>query len=175
MVRRLMGVTVVAAMCLLTNVAEAQMPSHSVLGTWKFNVERSVWTPGPRAPADAYEIRQYSDLGNGWYRYVSTGRNNAGNPTFQIGVFKLDGQRYPVHNLATLSTQMTGGRESNLTRSYRVIDDNTVEITTYTDGVAGSPLMRQLSADGMTFIQVGEGTNAQGVQFRNLTVYDRVN
>ena len=145
------------------------------VGTWIMNVERSVWTPGPRAPADAYELRQYVALEDGWYGFMLTGRNNAGNATFNIGVYKLDGQQHPVHNAGTLTGLMIDGEASNLTRSYRVIDENTVEFTNYTDGVPGNPSIRQMLAGGNAFIQVTEGTNAAGVPFRNVIVYDRVN
>ncbi len=176
MVRRSMGVLVaVAALCVsAAGAAEAQM--DPTLGTWIMNVERSVWTPGPRAPADAYQLRQYVALEDGWYLFVLTGRNAAGNPTVNVGVYRLDGQQHPVHgNAGTLARLMIDGEPSNLTRSYRVIDENTVEFTTYADGVPGDPVIRQMLADGNTFIQVSEGTNPAGVEFRNVLVFDRVN
>jgi len=92
----------------------------------------------------------------------------------QVGVFKLDGQRHPVHNFLTIGALMTSGRPSNLTRSYRVIDQRTVESITYTDGVAGIPVVRTLSADGSTIIQTTRGTNAQGVAVNDVLVYDRI-
>jgi len=162
-----------AASYIFAGTAEAQ--EDPTLGTWILNVERSVWTPGPRSPADRYELRRYVALEDGWYGFVLTGRNNAGNPTFQSGVYKLDGQQYPVQNLGTLTSMMIEGEPSSLMRSYRVVDENTVEFTTYTDGVAGITIMRVMLADGNTFIQVSEGTNAAGIEYRNVLVYDRVN
>ena len=175
MVRKAIGILAVIGMSFSAVAVEAQMPVDPAVGTWRFNVERSVWTPGPRAPADAYELRSYTALENGWYRYMSTGRNNAGNPTFQIGVYRLDGRQYPVHSVASLTTEMVDRTRSPLTRSYRVIDENTIEMINYTNGEGGAPFFRQVFADGNTFIQVTEGTNAAGVEFRNVLVYDRVN
>ena len=168
---------VVVASCVLVGAVEAQTPNTDpVAGTWRLNVERSVWSPGPRSPADRYELRQYLALEDGWHRFVLTGRNLAGNPTFSIGVYKLDGQRHPVHNLGTLASLMTTGQPSNLTRSYRIIDESTIEFTNYNaDGVPGIPVTRTLTADGMRFIQVIQGTNAQGVDISNVLVYERVN
>ena len=57
---------------------------------------------------------------------------------------------------------------------YRVIDSSTVESTTYTDGVAGNPVVRQVAPDGMSYIQTVTGTDAQGVAVNNVTVWDRV-
>jgi hypothetical protein len=143
-------------------------------GVWVLNVERSVYSPGPRPPADLVNLRQYATLEGGWIRFTQSSTNAQGAPTFQIGVFKMDGQRHPVHDIVTLGAFMTAGRPSNLTRSYRVIDPRTVESITYTDGVAGTPLVRALSADGNTFIETNRGTNAQGVAINNVLVWDRV-
>ncbi len=107
-------------------------------------------------------------------RFTQTSTNAAGNPTFQIGVFKLDGQRHPVHNIITLGSFMTTGQASNLTRSYRVIDARTTESTTYNDGVAGIPVVRAVSLDGSVFIERVNGTNAQGVAISNALVWERV-
>ena len=177
MVLRSIGILVAAASCAFVGAVEAQTPNtDSMVGTWRLNVERSVWSPGPRLPADWYELRQYVVLDDGWYGFVLTGRNLAGNPTFQAGVYKLDGQRHPVHSLGTLASLMTTGEPSNLTRSYRVIDESTIEFTNYNaDGVPGNPVTRTLTGDGMRFINVSQGTNAQGVDFRNVLVYERVN
>jgi hypothetical protein len=144
-----------------------------VIGVWKLNVERSVWSPGPRPPADLVTLREYSTLEGGWMRFTNTSTNQLGAPTFQIGVFKLDGQRHPVHNIQTLGPFMTTGRPSNLTRTYRVIDPRTTESITYTDGAAGLPVVRTVQPDGMSMIETTRGTDAQG-PVHNVLVYDRV-
>jgi hypothetical protein len=170
----LLGVAV--ASCVLIGAVEAQTPNtNSIVGTWRLNVERSVWSPGPRLPADSYELRRYFVLDDGWYGYILTGRNLAGNPTFQAGAYKLDGQRRPWYNIGTLMSLLTD-QPTNLTRSYRVIDEGTMEFTHYNaNGVIGAPWTRTLTADGMRFIQVQQGTTAQGVAIRNVLVYERVN
>jgi hypothetical protein len=144
------------------------------LGAWRLNVERSVYRPGPRPPADLVDLRAYTMLEGGWMRYTTTSTNPQGAPTMQVGVFKVDGQRHPVHNFNTIGALMATGRASNLTRSYRAIDARTVESITYTDGVAGLPVVRTVSADGMTIIQTSRGTNAQGVTINDVLVYDRI-
>ncbi len=79
--------------------------------------------------------------------------NAAGDLTAQISIFRVDGQQHPVHNFNTLTELMTSGRETNVTRSYRQIDATTVEFTTYADGVAGNPFIRELLPDGDTYVQ----------------------
>ena len=170
----LLGVAV--ASFVLVGAAGAQSAGEDpIIGTWRLNVERSVWSPGPRLPADSYELRRYFVLDDGWYGYILTGRNLAGNPTFQAGAYKLDGQRRPWYNIGTLMSLLTD-QPTNLTRSYRVIDESTMEFTHYNaNGVIGAPWTRTLTADGMRFIQVQQGTTAQGVAIRNVLVYERVN
>ena len=166
---------VVVASCVLVGAVEAQN-TDPMVGTWRLNVERSVWNPGPRLPADWYELRQYAALDDGWHGFMLTGRNLAGNPTFQAGAYKLDGQRHPWYNIGRLTSLMTAGELSPLARSYRVIDESTIEFTNYSaNGVPGNPVTRTLTGDGMRFINVSQGTNAQGVDFRNVLVYERVN
>lgn len=145
-----------------------------IIGVWKLNVERSVWSPGPRPPSNLINMRQYAPLDGGWTRFTQTSTNPQGNPTFQIGVYKIDGQRHPVQDVLTLGRTMTTGEPSGLSRSYRAIDARTVESTTYTDGVAGIPLVRTVSPDGMTFIETNRGTNPQGQEIHNVLVWDRV-
>lgn len=180
MKRSPLAVALVAAAlsAVLAGSANAQpaagVGTDPIIGVWQLNVERSVWNPGPRPPADASTIRQYASLGNGWMRFTSSNLSNAGDLVFQIGVFKLDGERYPVHTVATLGAEMTNGQPSNMTRAYRVIDPRTTESITYTGGVAGNPLVRTVSPDGMTFVETNHGTNAQGQTIHNVLVWDRI-
>jgi len=166
---------VVVASFVLVGAAGAQSAGDDpIIGAWILNVERSVWTPGPRLPGFVISRRQYANLEDGWMRFTTTSTNAAGNPTFQIGVFKLDGERHPVHNVNTLGSSMTTGQRSNLTRSYRVIDPRTTESTTYNDGVAGAPIVRSVAPNGSVFIERFSGTNAQGVAFSAALVWERV-
>lgn len=167
---------VVMASCVLAEAGEAQMSraADPVFGVWKLDVERSVYSPGPRPPSDLVSLRQYEPIEDGFRRFILTSTNAQGDVTFQIGVYKLDGARHPVHNVNTLTGRMLGGQGPGMTRSYRVIDDRTVEFITYTDGVAGLPGVRQMAPDGMSFIQTVKGVNAQGVEINNVTFWERV-
>jgi len=178
MTRRLvvaLAAVMVAWSVLAPSLAAQAGSADPVLGAWKLNVERSVWSPGPRPPADLIQHRQYAMLEGGWMRFTDTSINAIGAPAFAMGVFKLDGQRHPVHNIATLGPLMSSGRASNIVRSYRVIDPRTTESITYTDGVAGVPVVRAVSANGREIIETTRGTNPQGVAVNNVLVWDRVN
>ena len=169
----LLGVAV--ASCILAGAVGAQSSgSDPFIGTWKLNVERSVYMPGPRPPADLVTLYQFSTLEGGWNRFMLTSVNAQGEPTLQILTFKVDGQRYPVHDQNTLGRFMATGQQTNLTRSYRRIDASTVEFTSFTDGVAGIPQVRSVAPDGRSYTDTARGTNAQGVAVSNVTVWDRV-
>ena len=166
---------VVVASCVLVGAAGAQTGGDDpFIGVWQLNVERSVYSPGPRPPADLVTRYQFLALEDGWIRFTLGSVNAQGAPVFQIGVFKVDGQRHPVHNIITLGNEMTTGQSSNVTRSYRRIDARTTEFTTFTDGAAGIPTVRTVSPDGQTYVNVVQGTNAQGVAINIVTVFDRV-
>jgi hypothetical protein len=145
-----------------------------IIGTWKLNWERSVWSPGPRPVPGLINLRQYAAMEGGWLQFSGVTTNQLGEATFQMSVAKLDGERHPVHTMATLAAFMSRGQPSNMTRSYRVIDRNTTEFITYTDGVPSLPSTRVVQPNGVTFIETTRGTNAQGVAVHNVLVFDRV-
>jgi hypothetical protein len=169
----LLGVALTS--CVLAGGVGAQMASNDpIVGVWQLNVERSVYSPGPRPPADLVTIYEFAPLDDGSIRFTLTSTNAQGAPTFQLSAFKVDGQQRPVHNANTLGAYMASGQQTNLTRSYRRIDARSTEFTTYNDGVAGIPTVRTVSPDGQTYINIVRGTNAQGLAINNVTIFDRV-
>jgi len=146
-----------------------------IIGVWKLNVERSVYSPGPRPPADLIRVYQFAPIEDGFIRFTlvqDTSPN--GNPTLQLTAFKVDGQQRTVYNQNNLGTFLATGQVSTLTRSYRRIDGRTTEYTTFNNGEAAIPAVRTVSADGQTYVDVVRGTNNQGVEVNNVQVYDRV-
>jgi hypothetical protein len=160
MMNALVGAAV--ASCVLVGSVEAQAARSSdpFIGVWQVNIERSVYIPGPRPPADLVTLYQFAPLPDGSTRFTLTSMNAQGDLTFQASVFRVDGQRHPVYTVPMLTEFMTSGQETSLMRSYRRIDANTVEFTGYTDGVAGNPVIRQMQPDGNTYIQ--RPANGQG-------------
>jgi hypothetical protein len=163
-----------AAASVLTGEARAQTSMDDpFIGTWVINLERSTYT-GARPAANQLQRRQYSVLDNGWQQMMLTSETPLGEPTFQVSVFREDGRPYPVHSNVTLGPFMSTGEASNLTRSYRRLEGNSVEFITYTDGVAGLPSVRVMQPGGNTFFETTRGTNAGGVAINNVLVFDRV-
>lgn len=163
-----------AAAAVLTSEARAQTSMDDpFIGTWVQNIERSTFT-GARPAANQAQLRQYSVLEGGWQQMMLTSETPLGEPTFQVSVFREDGRPYPVHTNATLGPFMASGEATNVTRSYVRVDENSVEFTPYTDGVAGLPSVRTVQPGGNTFFEVTRGTNAAGVAINNVLVFDRV-
>ena len=75
---------------------------------------------------------------------------------------KFDGKDYPV----------TGSPYADM-RSYKKIDDRTLEVTVKKDGKVATDGRIVVSADGKSRIRTLTGTNAEGKKFTNKTVYDK--
>jgi hypothetical protein len=75
---------------------------------------------------------------------------------------KFDGKDYPV----------TGNPDSD-TRSYKKIDDHTLEVTVKKDGKITSHGRLVVSADGKSRTATVSGTDAEGKKFKNTVVYDK--
>jgi hypothetical protein len=149
----LLGAAVASFVLVGSAEAQARGGQDPFTGVWQVNIERSVYTPGPRPPDDLVTLYQFEPLQDGSTRFTLTSVNAQVDLTFQVSVFRIDGQRHPVYSVAQAVELMSSGRTTNLMRSYRRIDANTVEFTGYTDGVANNPVVRQMSADGNSYVQ----------------------
>jgi hypothetical protein len=166
---------VAAIVCFASVLARAQDPTADPInGSWKLNVAKSTYSPGPPPPATAVPIHRFSSSEGGWNLFELSSVNAQGDPIFQFLAFKVDGKQYPVYTNATLAAFATSGKQSNVTRSYRRIDAYTTEFITYTDGVAGIPATRSVSKDGKTYTETTKGKNAKGQDVHNVRVFDRV-
>jgi len=170
----MLGIAV--SFCILVGTASAQTANDDpIIGVWKLNVERSVYSPGPRPPSDLVRVYQFAPIEDGFIRFTLVqDTNGQGIPTFQMTVFKVDGEQRPVYNQGNLGRFMATGEQTTQTRSYRRIDGRTTEYTTYNNGNAGIPAVRTVSPDGQTYTDVVRGTNNQGVAVSNVQVYERV-
>lgn len=148
----LIGAAVASSLVAAPLEAQGRSANNPFIGVWQVNIERSVY-PGPRPPSDLVTLYQFQPMPDGSTRFTLTSTNAAGDLTMQVSVFRVDGRQYKVHNFDTVGGLLASGRDTNLTRSYRQIDANTVEFTGYTDGVAGNPVLRQLQPGGNAYVQ----------------------
>jgi hypothetical protein len=156
--RKTTWAVVVGALIVASGVAvNAQGPVPG-LGTWKLNVAKSKYTPGP-APKSVTVT--FAAAGQG-VKAVIDGIGPDGSKVHWEYTANFDGKPYPV----------TGNGDGDMVVARRV-NPNTIE-TSYT--LKGKPTIvntRVASADGKTLTVTSTGTNAQGQKVNNVQVFEK--
>jgi uncharacterized protein YcnI len=135
--------------------AQTNQPS----GTWKLNLVKSKFTPGPPPRS---QTLTYEAVGQG-FRATNEGVDAQGNPTKGVfGVYFYDGKSYPVTGVPDYDAS-----------SYKIINESTVEMTRTKAGKAVQTQTRAMSPDGKTLTFTVTVTNASGQQINNIAVYDK--
>ena len=129
-----------------------------VLGTWKLNVARSRFIPGPGWQS---QIRVYRTTPSG-VSVTWTGVDAAGQTMHVSYTYKYDGQDYPMAGSASYDTLNAIRIDAWTVRSEEKRDGKTV-------GIA----VRTVSPDGKVLTISDEGTNRKGGAFSQLLVFDR--
>jgi hypothetical protein len=135
--------------------AQAPIPG---LATWKLDVAKSKFSPGPAPKALTVT---FSAAGQG-VKAVIDGVAPDGTKIHWEYTANFDGKPYRV----------TGNGDGDMVVMTRV-DANTIE-TAYT--LKGKPAVvnrRAVSADGKTLTVTSTGTNAQGQKVNNMQVFER--
>lgn len=136
-----------AAICL----ADPQM------GTWKLNEAKSKFAPGvPKNNTVVYEA-----VGDN-VKITVDGTDKDGNATHNEWTGKFDGKDYPV----------TGDPNMDA-RSYKKVNDRTLEMTAKKDGKVTVSGRIVVSADAKTRTVTVGGTDADGKKFQSKVVYDK--
>jgi hypothetical protein len=131
--------------------ADAQM------GTWKLNEAKSKFTPGTTKNT----MVVYEAAGD-QVKVTVSGVDAKGKSTRNQWTGRFDGKNYPV----------TGDPNSDA-RSYKKINDRTLEMTIWYHGrVAGTGRV-MVSADGKSRTATASGTTAKGKDFKTTAVYDK--
>ena len=143
---------VVLAAALTLSAADA------FLGTWKLNVAKSKYSPGP-APKSSTIV--YSQDGE-WVVVKTDAVNADGKIANSTNRYKRDGKEYPYKGL----TGEAG------TIAVKSIDANTAEATLKI-GNATTTARTVISKDGKTFTRTLKGTNAEGKPVNNTIVYEK--
>jgi hypothetical protein len=132
--------------------------SNPRIGTWKLNVEKSKYSPGPAPQGQTMKIEASGD----GEKATTEGVNAAGTATLTEYTAQYDGKDYPI----------TGSQNAD-TVSLKRIDARTLERTDKKgDKVVGTST-RVVSEDGKTMTVTTKGTNAQGQAVNNVTVWEK--
>jgi hypothetical protein len=127
------------------------------MGTWKLNEAKSKLAPGaPKNTTVTYEVAG-DDV-----KVTVDGTESDGKPTHNEWTGKFDGKDYPV----------TGDPSSDA-RSYKKIDDHTLELAVKKGGKVTTSGRVVLSADGKTRTVTTSGTDAKGNKVSSTAVYDK--
>src|SRR4026207_1022303 len=151
-----MFVLVLISVLALTAVVIA---ADNNVGTWKLNLAKSKYSPGPPPKSQTLKIEALGDDGT---RYGADGVGAHGKPTHAEFQAKYDGKDYPFK----------GNPDADML-SYKRIDANTLEATTKLNGKSTIAANVVVSADGKTRTVTQTGTNAQGQALNVTSVYER--
>jgi hypothetical protein len=138
-------------------VAGAICNASPHMGTWKLNEAKSKFAPG--APKNTTVV--YAAAGDS-IKVTVDGTDADGKATHNEWTGKFDGKDYPL----------TGDPTSDM-RSYKQVDDRTLELTNKKNGKVTVTGKVVVSTDGKTRTVTTSGTNAQGEKFENTAVYDK--
>jgi hypothetical protein len=142
------------ALCFVTSLGFAGNPN---IGTWKLNEAKSNFPAG--APKNTLVV--YEAVGDK-IKVTVDGVEAEGEPTHSVWVGKFDGQDYPL----------TGDPTSDM-RSYKVIDDRTLELTNKKGGRVSVSARITVSADGKSRTVTVTGVEATGKKVEYTEVYDK--
>jgi hypothetical protein len=138
--------------------AGTALAADAVVGTWKLNVAKSTFSPGP---APKSQTRVYSESAQGMTVIVKTTAAD-GKESSTTLTFKEDGKPYP----------MSGNPDVDMVSLTRV-DAFTVHSTQTKAGATVGTAVRTVSKDGKTLTFAQKGTRANGGKFDDVSVYDR--
>jgi hypothetical protein len=159
MKRRLAIFAGLGIVAVLSSAAIAQA-ADSWVGTWKPNLEKSTYSPGPK-PTTPPTIKL--EAPEGGIKITVDGTNPQGQPTHVEINAKFDGKDYPV----------VGSPTPNSTDSVKRINARTIEIMGKVDGKPSVTTRISISADGKTLTANQTGTNPQGQAVKNMIVAEK--
>lgn len=141
--------------CLATGVWCLAEDAH--MGTWKLNEAKSkLAAGGPKNHTVVYEAAGDK------IKVIVDGTNADGTPAHNEWTGMFDGKDYPL----------TGDSSADM-RSYKKVNDRTLEIANKKDGKVTTSGKIVVSADGKSRTVTTTGTDAKGNKIKNVGVYDK--
>ena len=158
MARRFSSVFAVAVVSMLV-VGLNVMAADSNIGTWKLNLAKSKFSPGPAPKSQTLKIEAWGADG---VNYTADGVDADGKPTHWEFQAKYDDKFVPFK----------GNIDADMI-SYKRIDANTIESKTTLKGKPATTTKAVVSADGKTRTLIQTGKNAKGQDVNNSVVYEK--
>jgi hypothetical protein len=139
-------------------LAVAAWGADPSIGTWKLNLDKSKYSPGPPPKSSTVTFSQDGEF----IVSKSEGVNAKGEQFESSSRWKRDGQDYAITGSKTLDTM-----------AVKRIDDQTTDFTYKKAGKVVSTTRTVVSKDGKTVTATSTGTNTAGKKYNNRTVYDK--
>ena len=146
-----------AVLSIVTSAALAAAPDP-VIGTWKLNLAKSTFNPGP---APKSQTRSYEQTPQGIATTIKT-TGADGKESTSTMTFNADGKSYAMVGNPGIDTV-------TITR----VDAQTVNSTQMKAGVPVGTAVRTVSKDGKTLTFTQKGTQPSGAKYEDVSVYDR--
>jgi hypothetical protein len=156
--RKMLLVAVGAVLLVADVVSVSAQASDPRVGTWKLNVAKSQYSPGPPPQSSTLKIEP-SGQGE---KVTTEGVNAQGERVATQYTANFDGKDYPL----------TGSQNAN-TVSLKRIDARTTERIDKKDGKVVLNYTRVVSQDGKTMTVTTKGTNAQGQTVSIVAVWEK--
>ena len=146
------------AAILFMGFALSAQAADLLVGTWKLNVAKSTYSPGPAPKSLTAKIEA---AGEG-EKVTADGVRGDDTPIRVEYTAQYDGKDYPI-----------SGSPMADTVSLKRLDANTTERTDKKGGKVVQTLTRKLSSDGKTATITIKGTDAEGRPINNLAVFEK--
>ena len=146
------------AAILFMGFALSAQAADPIVGTWKLNVAKSKYDPGPAPKSLTAKIEA---AGEG-EKLTVEGLRGDDTPIRVEYTAQYDGKEHPI----------TGSPMAD-TVSLKRLDANTTERTEKKGGKVTQTLTRKVSSDGKTMTVTIKGTDAEGRPINNLAVLDK--
>lgn len=156
--RRILLLAALATCCAIVFSSTVVLAADNWLGTWKLNVAKSKFSPGPAPQGRTLKFESTAD---GIQQSADT-MTSDGSPTHSGYLSKFDGVDVP----------WTGNPDADMA-SAKKIDDNSYANTWKKNGKTTIQVKAVVSKDGKTLTGFQTGRNAKGQKVKNLEVYDR--
>ncbi len=157
-----LGVVLALGVVLGADIANlSAQASDPRIGTWKLNVAKSKYSPGPAPQSLTVKVEP---SGQGGEKVTAEFVNADGTrTTVQYTEANFDGKDYPL----------TGSQFGADTVSLKRIDRWTTERTDKKGSTVIQTLRRVVSQDGKTMTVTTKGTNEKGQAMNNVALFDK--
>ncbi|MCM3872248.1 MAG: hypothetical protein ND895_16325 [Pyrinomonadaceae bacterium] len=149
--------TITLTVALYSLAAIVCLASQTHMGTWKLNEAKSTFAPGAARNNTVIYEAAGDDI-----KVTVDGTDRDGKPTHNEWTGKFDGKDYPVV-----------GDPASDARSYKMVNDHTLELTIKKGGKVTITGRIVGSGDGKSRTVTTKGTDAEGKKFETIAIYDK--